>query len=228
MLGDDDLSLHSFDGRTRLFPLPGFVMFPHVLKPLHVFEPRYRQMTEDALASDHLISIVLLKPHTPEEYLGNPPIHDTACLCRIINSQRLEDGRFNILVRGLCRLRIEAEIPSTKLYRLAQGWPLPDSPVPDDPHLRALLGEYVRRWVPVGGQAIRQLEELFRQQMPFGVLLDVLSFALPLEPEVKQTLLEEPDVETRARKLLSALKDGPEPLPMPRERPKFPPEFSIN
>jgi Lon protease-like protein len=227
-MGDEDLYLHGFDGKTRLFPLPGFVMFPYVLKPLHIFEPRYRQMTEDALASDHLISIVLLKPHTPEEYLGNPPIHDTACLCRIINSQRLEDGRFNIVVRGLCRLRIESEIPSEKLYRLAHGWPMPDGPSPPVTDLRQTLLEYVRRWLPAGGPAIQQLETLFQQNLAFGALIDILAFALPLDPEVKQALLDEPDVPSRARKLLHALKEGAEPLPMPRERPKFPPEFSIN
>jgi Lon protease-like protein len=224
----DDLELHDFDGVTRLFPLPNFVMFPHVVKPLHIFEERYRQMTQDALDSDNLLTIVLLKPHSEEEYAGEPEIHDTACLVRIINDQRLPDGKFNILVRGLCRLRIEAEIPTSKLYRIAQGWPMPDTAHPDSPSIRRALADGVRRWVPAQGQAIKQLQELLDDAPPLGSLVDILSFALPLAPELKQELLEELDIETRARKLIDALREGPEQLPMPRERPKFPPDFSVN
>jgi Lon protease-like protein len=228
-MGDDALELLHFHGRARLFPLPNFVMFPHVLKPLHIFEPRYRQLTEDALASDHLLALVLLRPHTPEEYAGNPPIHDTACLCRILNSQRLPDGRFNILVRGLCRLRIEAEIPSPKLYRIVQGRLLPDGPTPDDPYIYDSLAEQVRHFLPPGGQALGQIEELLAQRPPLGALLDILTFVLPLEPERKQQLLDLTDVTTRAQTLLHLLEESlPPVLPAPRERLVFPPKFSIN
>jgi Lon protease-like protein len=224
----DDLELSDFEGSARLFPLPDFVLFPHVVKPLHIFEPRYRQMTEDALHGDHLIALVLLKPHTEEEYAGEPDIHDTACLARIINEQRLADGKFNILVRGLCRLRIEAEVPTAKLYRIAQGWPMPDAAHPDSASLRRSLAEGVRRWVPPQGPALKQLQELLDDQPPLGALTDILAFALPLAAELKQELLEELDIEQRARRLIEALREGPEELPMPRERPKFPPDFSLN
>ena len=228
-MGDDALELTHFHGRARLFPLPNFVMFPHVLKPLLIFEARYRQLTEDALASDHLLALVLLRPHTPEEYLGNPPIHDTACLCRILNSQRLSDGRFNILVRGLCRLRIEAEIPSPKLYRIVQGRLLPDGPTPDDPYIYDSLAHQVRHFLPLGGQALGQIEELLAQRPPLGALLDILAFVLPLEPERKQQLLDLTDVTTRAQTLLHLLEESlPPVLPAPRERLVFPPKFSIN
>jgi Lon protease-like protein len=224
----EDLELSDFEGVTRLFPLPNFVMFPHVVKPLHIFEPRYRQMTRDALDADSLITLVLLKPHSEEEYEGAPEVHDTACLVRIINDQELVDGKFNILVRGLCRLRIEAEVPTAKQYRLAQGWPMPDTAHPDSPSLRRALAEGVRRWVPPKGQAIKQLQELLDDAPPLGALVDILAFALPLPDALKQELLEELDIETRARRLIDALREGPEALPLPRERPKFPPDFSVN
>ena len=67
----DDLSfLHTFDGVTRLFPLPKVVLFPLVTLPLHIFEPRYRQMTADALAGDRLITMILLKPGYEAQYLN--------------------------------------------------------------------------------------------------------------------------------------------------------------
>lgn len=224
----EDLELGDFEGTARLFPLPDFVMFPHVVKPLHIFEPRYRQMTEDALDDDRLIALVLLKPHSAEEYAGAPDIHDTACLARIINDQKLGDGRFNILVRGLCRLRVEAETPSVRPYRLAQGWPMPDGPHPDSTSLRRALADGVRRWVPPQGAALKQLQELLDDQPPLGSLTDILAFALPLAASLKQELLEELDIEARARRLVDALREGPEELPMPREKPKFPPDFSLN
>src|SRR5262249_44277168 len=77
--------LDDFTGVARLFPLPNFVLMPHVVKPLHVFEPRYRQLVSDALAGDQLIALVLLKPDWEGDYEGQPAIHDVACLARILN-----------------------------------------------------------------------------------------------------------------------------------------------
>ena len=73
----DDLSpLTHFAGTARLFPLPNLVLFPHVMQPLHVFEPRYRQMTADALTGDRLIGLVLLKPGWEADYEGKPAVPD--------------------------------------------------------------------------------------------------------------------------------------------------------
>ena len=69
---DNDLELRDFANVTRLFPLPNLVMFPHVVLPLHMFEPRYRQMTEDALAGDRLITMVQITPPTRGEHWTEP------------------------------------------------------------------------------------------------------------------------------------------------------------
>src|SRR3954470_16208806 len=100
-----------------LFPLPNVVLFPNVFLPLHVFEPRYRQMTADALAGDRLIGMVLLRPGWEPQYEGNPPVHPVACLGRIVADQRLDDGRYNLLLKGVSRARIVEEIPTSKIYR---------------------------------------------------------------------------------------------------------------
>src|SRR5262245_64124765 len=112
--------LTGFDGTVRLFPLPNVVLFPHVVQPLHIFEPRYRQMTADALDSNRLIALVLLQPGHEQEYEGRPPVHAIACVGKVLGEQKLDDGRYNLLLRGVSRVRIVEEMPSEKLYRVAR------------------------------------------------------------------------------------------------------------
>ena len=96
------------------------VLFPQVMQPLHVFEPRYRQLAADALAGDRYIAMALLKPGWEKDYAGNPEIYPVACLGRIVAEQQLPDGRYNLLLRGMSRVQIVQEIPHTKLYRKAR------------------------------------------------------------------------------------------------------------
>jgi len=78
----DDLAFSSeeFSGRARLFPLPNLVLFPHVIQPLHIFEPRYVELLRDAIQSDKLIAISLLAPGWEDDYDGRPTIEPVACL----------------------------------------------------------------------------------------------------------------------------------------------------
>src|SRR5436189_2410578 len=100
-MSDELSSLTDFAGTARIFPLPNLVFFPHVMQPLHIFEPRYREMTADALASDRLIALVLPTPGWEDDAASAPPLHSVACLGRIIAEQKLHDGRYNILLRGV-------------------------------------------------------------------------------------------------------------------------------
>ena len=111
--------LADFMGTVRLFPLPNAVLFPQVMQPLHVFEPRYRQLAVDALAGDRFIAMALLAPGWQTDQSGTPPIHPVACLGRIIAEQRLADGRYNLLLRGMSRIQIAHEIPAQQA--LSQG-----------------------------------------------------------------------------------------------------------
>ena len=101
-----------------LFPLPNVVLFPGVFLPLHIFEARYRAMTEDALAGDRMIGMALLKPGFEAEYEGRPPIYPVGCMGLITHAERLPDGRFNIVLQGVERFRVHRR---RRLARLPAG-----------------------------------------------------------------------------------------------------------
>jgi Lon protease-like protein len=226
---DDPCSLSGFNGKARLFPLPNLVFFPHVMQPLHIFEPRYREMTTDALAGDRLIALVLPQPGWEKDYADKPALHPIACLGRVMAEQALDDGRFNILLRGLKRIRIIKEIAGKKLYRTAKVEVLDDTPIDDNgrcDHWRRILLEKSPAWFANQDELIGQFRKLLDSNLGMGPLCDIMTFALPLDAEFKQTLLEELQVEARLQ-MLHEFMAAKATLAGVLQR-KFPPEFSIN
>ncbi len=226
MIEDD--SLTDFAGSARLFPLPNLVLFPNVVQPLHIFEPRYRQMTEDALVGDRLIAMVLLQPGWENLYNGRPAIHEVACVGRIIADQLMPDGRYNLLVRGLRRAQLKRELNSEKLYRIAHA-ELLDEILPANAgavaQLRERLEEFVLPRFRAKNDAVEQLSSLFHGPLALGALCDVLSFALPFTPADKQDLLEEIDVEQRVERMIGLIEAQTAAGSSGR---KYPPDFSQN
>jgi len=106
----------SFSGRVRVFPLPNLVVFPHVMQPLHIFEPRYRAMLEEALADDGLIGMALLASGWESDYEGRPPLRRVGCLCRVATHHRTSEGSYNVLVLGLRRIRSFASFRRTNHF----------------------------------------------------------------------------------------------------------------
>src|SRR5689334_10689370 len=105
-----------------IFPLPNVVLFPSALLPLHIFEPRYRAMVADALEGERLIGMVMLRPGWETHYEQSPEVFPVGCAGFITYADRLPDGRYNIMLRGLERFRIEAERPAREgpdRYRVA-------------------------------------------------------------------------------------------------------------
>jgi len=230
-MSDDTSPLAGFDGTARLFPLPNVVLYPHVMQPLHIFEPRYRQMTADALAGNRQIALVLLEPGWETGYDGTPAIHDVACLGKIVAENRLDDGRYNILLRGLCRIRLDHEVPQAKLYRLARVELLEDVFLTQPLTVRKLRKQLIRHvpaWFPAKGKVLDEFKKLLRNELPLGALCDIVAFALPLDIAFKQQLLEELDVQKRASSLLDYLEAHEPPKAAELVERKFPPEFSVN
>jgi uncharacterized protein len=102
-----------------IFPLPNVVLFPNVFLPLHIFESRYRAMVGDALDEDRIIGMVLLRPGWEGDYEGRPPVYPIGCAGLITHAERLGDGRFNIVLRGLEKFRIQGE-DTSRSYRIAR------------------------------------------------------------------------------------------------------------
>lgn len=199
MYDDDDLRY--FLNVARLFPLPDVVLFPHVLMPLHIFEPRYRQMTEDALADDQLITMVQIADTSVASLAGAPPLERVGCLGRIIGHERLPDGRFHLLLSGRKRVRIVHEIRDGSLYRKAEVELLDDIDDAGASADAATLTRLVERLPEVPPE----LSTLIDKGFPLAMLTDVLAHALPLTPDVKQALLAETHVARRARALVAFL-----------------------
>jgi len=105
-----------------LFPLSNVVLFPRIHCPLHVFEPRYRQMTAAALAGSRAIGMATVRPEHAREMAGDPPLFSIGCMGTIQQSERRPDGRYDIVLLGTRRFRIEHEVPRNgeRLYRIAQ------------------------------------------------------------------------------------------------------------
>src|SRR5437899_1594232 len=172
-MSDDPSALSQFSGTVRLFPLPNLVLFPQVVQPLHIFEPRYRQMTADALDDDRLLAMALLQPGWESGYDGRPAIYPVACVGRIMAEQRLDDGCYNLLLRGLARVRVLHELPGDQLYRSAAVEAVPEAPVADaveSDRLRRLLEEAVRPTFAARPGSLKQLEEVLAGGLELGTL----------------------------------------------------------
>ena len=221
------VNLDHFQGEVRLFPLPNLVHFPWALQPLHIFEPRYRQMTADALTGDQLITMVLLREGWEGDYLGNPAIHDVACLGRVLAHQRLPDGRYDLMLFGLRRVRILEELETEKLYRTARV-ELIDDQTPPAETSKTLIEElscHAAAWDAQSTGTPPLIPSITKVGFELAVVCDLLAFLLPLPVCVKQDLLREADVEQRALRLRKFLTESVLPASAPKT---FPPLFSRN
>jgi Lon protease-like protein len=229
---DDELILKNFCGKVRLFPLPNLVLFPFVVQGLHIFEHRYRQMTADILADDGLITLTLLQPGWEANYQGSPPIFPVGCLARILSHEKLKNGKYNLQVRGLSRLRIIEEHATDKPYRIARAKLLEDANVPSvhvGIDLRLALLRAITNWCPSETPGDTVFHKLLKSNLPMGMVVDIISFALPIRLESKQELLEIEDVQKRVSRLVHHLEEQPPPtVAAAAAKIKFPPEFSTN
>ena len=187
-----------------IFPLPNVVLFPNVFLPLHIFEPRYREMTADALEADRMIGMVLLRPGWERDYEGRPPVYPIGCSGVITHVERQPDGRYNLVLRGLDRFRIVEE-DHGRSYRRAIVEPLRDvSPGGDDRaailHLRTRLETLLASTVEKSKSDVK-----IPSSMSDEDLVNALAQYLDLEALEKQALLEKHTLRTRAESLVELL-----------------------
>jgi Lon protease-like protein len=200
-----------------IFPLPNVVLFPNVFLPLHIFEPRYREMVADALSSDRMIGMVLLKPGWEHEYEGQPPVYPIGCNGVITHVERLDDGRYNIVLRGVERFRILEE-NHERPYRRASIEPVVErSLIAEDravlqrqrSRLEVLLSPAIDRDLgqmpPQGAETKAGGDPMIPSAMADEELVNALAQYLDLEPIEKQALLERQCLRSRAESLVELL-----------------------
>lgn len=187
----------------RLFPLRGVVLFPEAILPLHIFEPRYKQMTADALAGDRRIAMALPRTVGNDEPQG---IHRVVCVGVIHNEIRCSDGRYKLILKGEGRLRITSELSmGDKLFRRALVAPIDDTVRCDGSFARrmrrAMLLSQLRRMSRSTTDPAADLYRHLRDRCSDGAFADVLAYSIPSPVEFKQRLLETPCVDERLQLL---------------------------
>lgn len=182
--------------KVPVFPHPEVVLFPRAVLPLHMYEPRYRQMIADALQSDRFIAAALLKPGWEPLYHSlSAPIHGIVSIGHIVAAEKTEEGDYNVLLRGLMRARVVEEIEHEP-YRVARVRPLKDVqevPPATLEKSRHSLKETIEA-EPIGDDEVRAYWlKLLGTQLGLGDVADLIASALPVDAELRQCLLAELD-----------------------------------
>lgn len=188
--------------QVPLFPLPDGALLPGELLPLHVFEPRYREMLDVARAGGRLIAIATLLPGWETEYDGAPPIADVVGVGRIVSDRNNPDGTSDIVLKGLVRARIEHEVEDDAPFRRARLAPLTTE------HLHAAELYRLRRRLLTGiDTALRRRDLHYDVTEPFDAakLVDRISSMLELPGSARSALMHSIDLEQRIETLLGWL-----------------------
>ena len=200
-----------------VFPLTGALLLPGSRLPLHIFEPRYRNMIEDALADQPFIGMIQPFANAPANYreggdpnaeVENPDLYEIGCVGHLEQWERLPDGRFLIVLRGVRRFRVQEELPLKRGYRRVEA------------SYTDFSGDLDEEAVPVEGENLRQTLRQFGErhglqldwdaleELSGVTLLNRIAMGLPFPPAEKQALLEAESVEARLDLLLALLGMG--------------------
>ena len=231
-MNDDTLAFSpdDFSGFARLFPLPNLVMFPHVMQAMHIFEPRYRSLFEEAISDDKLIALGVLAQGWEVDYEGRPALESMACLCRIATYQRTPEGTYNVLLLGVRRIQLQEELPPTKPFRVAEARIVEDH-MPSHPSTEEIAGLQqkllmaFKRSMPKIPTSYEQIDELLGSQITLGMLADIVAYTAELNSSTKLSLLKISNVIDRVHVLLNALSKSGQSNATRRT---FPPAFSTN
>ena len=192
-----------------IFPLPQVTLFPGAVLPLHVFEPRYREMVKAALAGRRFIALARLKPGFERDYAGRPPVFEVCGVGAIESCSERSDGRFDLTLRGLARARIQEELPEARAFRQVRA-ALLESTTPAPALVAAWQAKLGALWVRLGPhlpEPARDLRALTRGAQDAAAYSDRLAAALVADPDASQALLEETDPAERLRLLTARVQE---------------------
>ncbi|MBI5379147.1 MAG: LON peptidase substrate-binding domain-containing protein [Nitrospirae bacterium] len=186
-----------------LFPLPDVVLFPRIYLPLHIFEPRYRELVRDVRAGDPYIGMALLKEGWESDYRGNPPIYPVGCAGRIVEVESLPDGKYNLVLHGLRRIRMLEEFHD-RSYRQAWVEVLEEPDVALPPPLREAFFRVLEEYAALSGNR-KVMDRILKANLEERVLVHTLSFGLGFTPLEKQFLLEAEGLNQQCKRLIDLL-----------------------
>jgi Lon protease-like protein len=186
-----------------LFPLPNVVLFPGVPLPLHIFEPRYRDMVRDAHGGHEIIGMVLLRGDWQKDYEGNPDIFETGCAGKLVNVEKLPDGRFNVLLHGMREFTVRRHVLD-RSYRQAEVLWRKGGHAALGNSCRNTLVQLLTQFLQVGlaSPAYRLLQD---RALSDELLVNFFSYALEIDPLEKQGLLQSDTLQGRAQRLIEII-----------------------
>jgi Lon protease-like protein len=181
--------------RLKVFPLPQVVLLPGAAVPLHIFEPRYRELVKDALATDGVFALAQVQPGQEPLLAGAPTLEPMLCVGVIGPHEALEDGRYNLVLVGLTRARVVRELPREHLYREVEAELVEDGPVEEaaETNLRQAVVELVARVPLEVGQRVAQVTS----RVSGGALADVVASTFMQDVPRRYEVLCETDAQQR-------------------------------
>lgn len=191
--------------RLPIFPLPNVVLFPRTILPLHIFEPRYKQLVQEALEGDRQIGMALLQPGWESRYHGNPNVFETGGMGMISQYERMEDGKYNIVLEGRHRYRI-IDFVQDSPYRVARVKILQEI-IPNSRDVKEVATELivrVRELNSAGSDSSTDLNGL--EKLDFTSLVNSICSLINLSIYEKQQLLEIERLQSRAEAVLKVLR----------------------
>ena len=198
------MALHrSLPETIPIFPLEGALLLPSGRMPLRIFEPRYLEMTDDALGTSRLIGMI--QPATTSA--ANPALYNVGCVGRLTSWNETPDGRYAIVLTGVCRFRIREEVSTPRLYRMVRADYTDyradlEQEAAEPDFDRERLASVIRQFL-----GKHKMESLWPtlEELPAGLLVNSLAMVCPFSPAEKQALLEEPTLTDRAKLLMTLM-----------------------
>ena len=188
--------------RVPLFPLPGAILFPRAQLPLHIFEPRYREMVKDAIEGAGRIAMI--QPHRLDDD-NEAPLYAVGCVGELVGVEELEDGRYNIVLLGSNRFRLVRETEIDTAYRCADVDITAfndEEPPPLEMIQRAEVEREARKLgdamgLAVDWGAVARLDD--------EMLVNAIAQVAPFDVGAKQALLEQETLDERADLLVQLM-----------------------
>ena len=192
-----------------LFPLPGTVFIPHTMLSLHVFEPRYRDLVDDVMKGSRFLAVPRLRPGWERNYELAPDIFSVAGFGKIVRYEPFPDGRANIVIMGLGRIKVRQELGADALYRVAEGVLLGDEmPQQGMSSIDAQVGRLRMMFAQIlGGRPdlADRLTPLLRNEVTSIPLINAMSHLILPDVDARQRYIEIDRVEARIEMVESML-----------------------